>query len=598
MVERADAPLPEPRSTPAPLGAGTMLGGRYRIGAVIGRPGPHAIVYRGRGAGEETLVVKELCLPALVTRAAGSQALRSRNAESGQRMADAARRFLMEAQLLRSIEHPSLPRVRDVVEANGTGYLITEFVRGRSLDEAHDASRQMSPADARAAASTLLGALDALHAHGILHRDIAPDNVCVGTDRRARLFGLATPRQLLMDGGPGSTPPRAGFAPIEMYGSRSKGPWTDVYGVAALLYWMLTGTEPPSALDRAAGAALVPPARLVTGISWALDGLVVKALSQHPEDRPHSAERFRAMLDESVDVRTPPSGPMTTLVPAPQRAPVAVTSAPTSFPSAPAPLMDAEIEEGQAPGTLTTASGGGTAVVMPPVEAPRARRSIDRRWALAFAGTVVVLVAIVGIGQARSRLQELRSQEAWAAAERKVAKVDTVAPSPVVATRPVPPPAVSPQRVPGVVVLAGGDVGIGSSAGDGVGGAVAPAPARPRAKSTPRTPRRSTPRPPTSRSRSSSRIATASAPVDSLAQLQRGLAEARTRASNGEFSTAQRMIRLALAKARRLAARYPSSSAVASLRRQLEDAADRAREECDAYNLVARRRGSSEKLCG
>jgi hypothetical protein len=83
-----------------------------------------------------------------------------------------------------------------------------------------------------------------------------------------------------------------------------------------------------------------------------------------------------------------------------------------------------------------------------------------------------------------------------------------------------------------------------------------------------------------------------------LTQLQRGLAEARTRANNGEFAIAQRLFRLALAKARRLAARHPSSQAVATLRRQIEDAAERAREECDAINLVARRRGDSQHVCG
>jgi hypothetical protein len=91
-----------------------------------------------------------------------------------------------------------------------------------------------------------------------------------------------------------------GFAAFEQYGTRDIGPWTDVYAMSAVLYYLLIGRAPTSALDRAAGAALVAPNTVVADVSPALSTVVMRGLSLLPEQRPHAASELRRQLENAL----------------------------------------------------------------------------------------------------------------------------------------------------------------------------------------------------------------------------------------------------------------------------------------------------------
>jgi hypothetical protein len=201
---------------------------------------------------------------------------------------------MREAELLTDIAHPSVPRVRAHFVANGTGYLVLQHYDGRTLSD-----RTVSSVPVQGAAGLvmeLLRGLQALHVEGIVHGYVAPENVLITRDSRPVLLGLGTTRHVL-----GRTKePVAGFAPIEEYASKDLGPWTDVYACGALLYQLITGAPPPSAVDRAAGQSLTLARSTAPDIPPVVGRVMMSALAHLPDGRPHSAEEFCRRLEAAV----------------------------------------------------------------------------------------------------------------------------------------------------------------------------------------------------------------------------------------------------------------------------------------------------------
>ncbi len=206
-------------------------------------------------------------------------------------------RFLEEARAIHRFRHPNVVQAHRYLEANGTAYIVMEYVEGESLKSILDRRGRLSAEEWRPWLNALLDGLEHVHSHGYLHRDIKPANIVI----RA-----ATGEPVLIDFGSARAQQRdrthtqvftAGYAPIEQYsGGGGQGPPSDIYSLAAVSYRVLTGEPLPSAPDRALSDDCRPLAESVSGADPTWLTAMDQALAWKPRDRPQTVEAWRAAL--------------------------------------------------------------------------------------------------------------------------------------------------------------------------------------------------------------------------------------------------------------------------------------------------------------
>jgi serine/threonine protein kinase len=211
--------------------------------------------------------------------------------------------FVNEARLLAQFDHHSLVKVYRFWEANGTAYMVMPYYEGVTL---RDTLRAMSspPDEAwlRALLTPLVSALGVMHAAQCYHRDIAPDNILLlkGSGRPLLLdFGAA--RRVIGDMTQALTVIlKPGYAPVEQYAevpTLKQGPWTDIYALAAVVYFAIVGKTPPPSVGRMMSDSYVPLATLgADRYSPAFVQTIDHALAVRPEERPQSVQTFATGL--------------------------------------------------------------------------------------------------------------------------------------------------------------------------------------------------------------------------------------------------------------------------------------------------------------
>jgi hypothetical protein len=152
---------------------------------------------------------------------------------------------------------------------------------------------RISVADALKLLMPVMDALRAVHKAGLLHRDLAPDNIYLTEDGRIKLLDFGAARFAASEHSKSlSIILKPGYAPEEQYRARGKqGPWTDVYGLAATCYRAITGAVPPEALDRLDNDDLVPPSRLGIAITPGQEATLLQALAVK------AGQRFQSMAE-------------------------------------------------------------------------------------------------------------------------------------------------------------------------------------------------------------------------------------------------------------------------------------------------------------
>ncbi|MGW4427284.1 serine/threonine-protein kinase [Streptomyces tendae] len=295
----APAAASPPASSTAPAaaapdpGAGRLIAGRYRLIARLGHGGM-GTVWR---AEDETVgrevAVKEPRVPDHLPE---------------RERANAFERMRREARAAARLDHPAVVDVHDVAVVDGQPWIVMELVRGRSLGDA----LQEGTLGAREAARIgleVLGALEAAHAAGVLHRDVKPDNVLLGRYDRVVLtdFGIAQiegETSLTDTGGFVGSPEY--IAPERVLGQRP-GPASDLWSLGVVLYAATEGVSPfrrsntPATLQSVLNATPAPPAAAQGPLAEVITGL----LDKDPARRPDAA-RVRALLDAAVNPPAPP----------------------------------------------------------------------------------------------------------------------------------------------------------------------------------------------------------------------------------------------------------------------------------------------------
>ena len=294
------------------LPVGTVLHGEYTVGNPLGQPGGFGITYLAwHGDLERPVAIKEYMPRDLAVRSPDSRSVKSYTLNDEVNFRFGIEQFLREARTLARLSHPNIVRVHGFFQENGTAYLVMEYYAGRSLDRLLAERGGRLPE--REAVGILLPILDALqyvHDRGLLHRDVKPSNLYLREDQTPILLDFGAARSALGERTQTAAPVHtAGYAPFEQYFAGNQGPWTDVYAAAATLYRLLTGVVPPSANERTAKDELVPPERLVPGISPGCSRAVLAGLAVQAERRPRNAGELRKLLTEAV----PPLQPILAL---------------------------------------------------------------------------------------------------------------------------------------------------------------------------------------------------------------------------------------------------------------------------------------------
>lgn len=280
------------------LRPGVLLADRFRLVRLIRGTSSFAFSYQAEDLNTgDTVIIKEFFPRSLVSRGADGAAVKPHSPECERDFLRALHRFALEGAVLAESTHPNLVRVRAVVDANATVYLVMDRYEAQPLAEyIRGAGGRIASADAGRIAHQLLAALQVLHSESIIHRDLSPRSVHVGTDGAAILLEFSARRHLPVH----ASDLAPGFAAFEQYGMREIGPWTDVYAVSALLYYMLTGNAPPSALERAAGESVPSPIASIPGVAPGLARLAVKGMALLPQQRPHAVSELRRQLDSAL----------------------------------------------------------------------------------------------------------------------------------------------------------------------------------------------------------------------------------------------------------------------------------------------------------
>ncbi len=278
----------------------TMLHDQYLIGRALGHGG-FGVTYLSWDIGLATrLAIKEYLPHGVAGRAANTTQVMAYSEHTRPEFEWGLERFLEEARTLKKFKNfPGIVSVDTIFRDNGTAYLVMEYLDGCTFEEYLKQHGGKVPFQtALEIMLPVMRALGAVHAEGILHRDISPDNIYVTNPGKVKLIDFGAARNALGQKSRNlSIILKEGFAPEEQYRSSGvQGPWTDVYATASTFYHALTGKVPQGALDRQAEDKLQRPSQLGSDIDPRAEAALMRALSVRAHDRFQSMQDFEAAL--------------------------------------------------------------------------------------------------------------------------------------------------------------------------------------------------------------------------------------------------------------------------------------------------------------
>jgi serine/threonine protein kinase len=286
-----DPPSPVDRFPP-----GTLLAGRYRLVAALGRGGMGE-VYRA----DDLTLGQPVAL----------KFLPSHLADDPDRLA----RFRKEVALARRVSHPHVCRVYDLAEVDQLPFLTMEYVDGEDLASLLRRIGRVPEDKATAIAHELCQGLAAVHEQGLLFRDLKPANIMLDGRGKVRLtdFGLAIAAEDLS--GPERRCGTPQYMAPEQLAGKEVTPRSDLFALGLVLYELFTGKQAFTGTDRATPPPT--PSSHVSGLDLGVERVILRCLERDPKDRPASALAVAAALpgadslpadaDPSTGIRTRPN---------------------------------------------------------------------------------------------------------------------------------------------------------------------------------------------------------------------------------------------------------------------------------------------------
>ena len=283
------------------LPPGTRLS-EFEIVDLVGQGGFGIVYLADDHSLQRRVAVKEYMPSSLATRGRDASVIvRSERHEDTFQVG--LRSFVNEARLLAQFDHPALLKVYRFWEANGTAYMAMPYYAGRTLKQYLKDHEGPPPDEAwiRKILSPVMDALELMHHENCFHRDVAPDNIMLLRDDRPVLLDFGAARRVISDMTQALTVIlKPGYAPIEQYAEMpgiKQGPWTDIYALAAVVYFTITGRTPPPAVGRMMQDSYEPLASLAAGRYSArfLEGIDT-CLRVKGDERPQTIAEMRALL--------------------------------------------------------------------------------------------------------------------------------------------------------------------------------------------------------------------------------------------------------------------------------------------------------------
>lgn len=287
---------------PAPyLPLRTVIGGRYTVGKVISASGDGVTYIAWDNESRETVTVREFLPVENITRLQGQTEVIV-NEDSRLVFYDSVREFLaLNRKLAMSRNLSALIPVIDIIEENNTAYAVSEYLETITLRDFLLKSRTgyLGWDKVKTLMMPVLTTVASLHSMDIYHRGISPNTLVLGRDGKLRLTGfmISSARCLKTRVKPEMFP---GYAAIEQYHDvDDTGAWTDVYGIAAVIYRALIGSTPSEASERITNDKLMIPPRFAEALPAYLVSALDHALTIEPGDRTATVDELREELSGS-----------------------------------------------------------------------------------------------------------------------------------------------------------------------------------------------------------------------------------------------------------------------------------------------------------
>ena len=283
----------------------TILNAKYLLGRVLGEGG-FGITYVALDLEKnQRVAIKELFVAGLLKRENTRTVLLDSSMNGRAFYNECKAKFIQEATLLQALgDKKGVVDIYQFFEENSTAYIVMEFLEGQDLLLFLKSRGGKIPfEEAFFLLRPVMKSLMEMHAVGVYHRDISPDNVRYLRNHQVKIMDLGGAKYLHREG-PGLEKVvshlvmvKHGYAPPEQYVTGYKiGPWMDVYAMGATFYRCITGSAPPESTVRVANDELILPSKMGVSIKPEVEKVLMKALALTPEERYTDMREFYIAL--------------------------------------------------------------------------------------------------------------------------------------------------------------------------------------------------------------------------------------------------------------------------------------------------------------